>query len=349
LGLAIGVIVVTVVELLPSERHVTVVRVVVPADDPRPTRSTGQGSAALPLAPTPQQAAAAAAATRQTSAGMPRPAGVSAPSSTPRLLAAGARASFQRLDESLPGRVELAVSPLGAGATTVLGGDVAAHGWSTTKVPVLVSLLRVRGEAGLTTQERVWASAAITASDNQSILDLFGDLEQLRGGLVPASDYIDSVLRLSGDSETVVATAPPPAGAVTTFGQTEWSPSEALKFFRGLARGCLLPGTQTNYVLDLMQNIESSESWGLGSGHFGVPVAFKGGWGPEPSGRYLVRQSGVIDVGSSRGVAVAIVAFPSEGGSGSFAAGTQMLTETSQWLQRELRLTPRPSVGCPTP
>jgi hypothetical protein len=230
----------------------------------------------------------------------------------------------------------------------VLGGDAAAHGWSTTKVPVLVSLLRARGPRGLTANELTWAHAAITESDNQSVLDLFGDLEQLEGGLVGASEYIDSVLRLSGDTQTVVATGPPPAGAVTTFGQTEWAPSEALKFFRALARGCLLPANQGGYVLNLMRNIIPSESWGLGSGGFTVPVAFKGGWGPEPTGSYLVRQAGIIDVGSRSGVAIAVVAFPSVGGSGSFPTGTEMLTQVARWLHSELLLTPHPPAGCPT-
>ncbi len=145
--------------------------------------------------------------------------------------------------------------------------------------------------------------------------------------------------RMSGDSETAIATAPPPPGAVTTFGQTQWSPGEAVKFFRALALGCLLPASRTSYVLGLMQNIEASERWGLGSAGFGS-VAFKGGWGPEGGG-YLVRQSGIIDPDSSSGAAVAIVAFAP-----SFAAGTQMLTHTAAWLEHQIRLSPRPRAGC---
>jgi hypothetical protein len=349
--LAAAVLVVVVITLATTHHHVTVVRVISPGasatvDAPHATLTTPQGAPALPVAPTPQQAAASAAAPPTASAATPPTPSPDSLATVSPLLRPGASASFQRLTATLPGSIELAVTPLGAGATEILGGDAAAHGWSTTKVPVLVSLLRARGETGLTAQERVWANAAITASDNQSILDLFGDLEQLEGGLNGASEYIDTVLRSSGDDQTTVATAPPPPGAVTTFGQTEWSPSEALKFFRALARGCLLQASQTAYVLGLMENIESSESWGLGSAAFDVPVAFKGGWGPEPSGSYLVRQSGIIDPGSARGVAVAIVAFPSDAGSGSFPAGTQMLTEAAQWLQRELRLTAHPTVPC---
>jgi hypothetical protein len=255
------------------------------------------------------------------------------------LLAPDATSSFRQLASSLPGRVALAVTPLGVGQVEVLGNDEAAHGWSTTKVPVLVSLLRARGSEGLTSQERTWAQAAITASDNQSVLGLFGDLERLKGGLGGASEYIDGVLRLGGDSQTVVATAPPPPGAVTTFGQTAWSASEAVKFFRALGLGCLLPASQTSYVLGLMQNIEPSESWGLGSAGFSS-VAFKGGWGPE-SGGYLVRQSGIINPGSSTGAAVAIVAFAP-----SFGAGTEVLTRAAAWLNHHLALTPHSSAGC---
>jgi hypothetical protein len=244
---------------------------------------------------------------------------------------------------SLPAGVGVAVAALGSGATETLGSEEAAHGWSTTKVPVLVSLLRVRGSEGLTAQEKVWAHAAITESDNQSVLDLFGDLERLKGGLIGASEYMDSVLRRGGDTETSVATAPPPAGAVTTFGQTEWSPLEAAKFFRALALGCLLPSeSQTNEVLGLMESIVSSESWGLGSAGFSS-VAFKGGWGPEGGG-YLVRQSGIIEPGSPNGVAVAIVT-----SAPSFAAGTETLTRTASWLAKHLGRQSHASSGaCPT-
>jgi hypothetical protein len=259
------------------------------------------------------------------------------------VLGTGASASFERFAASLPGPVELTVAPLGVGAPVSLGGDRAAHGWSTTKVAVLAALLQARQE-DLTPEERSWAQSAITESNNESVLDLFRDLEQIERGLVPASEYVQRLFRRSGDEETVVATAPPPPGAVTTFGQTEWRPGNAVKFFSALARGCLLQPAGTSYVLTLMRHIEPSESWGLGSVGFGS-IAFKGGWGPEPSGAYLVRQSGIIDVGTSRAVAVAIVAFPPPGGT-SFETGTTMLTQTATWLRQHLVLVPRAPVPC---
>lgn len=319
-------------EALSTTHHVKVVRVIVApsrqSSATKPSPASDGSSVSLPPASAGSNGSFHPAATVDS------------------VLRPGADGSFARLRASLPGSVDVSLAPLGRGSAVLLGDDVAANGWSTTKVPVLVALLRARGPAGLIPTEQGWARLAITQSDNQSILDLFSDLETLEGGLTGASDFVQQLFRNAGDTQTIVATAPPPAGAITTFGQTQWAPSEAVKFFTALARGCLLPGSASDYVLGLMQNIEPSESWGLGSAGFGVPVAFKGGWGPEPSGSYLVRQSGIIDPGSSRGVAVSIVAYPPAGGD-SFGTGTQMLTQTAQWLRQEVLLRSRPAVGCP--
>lgn len=348
---AAGIVMLSVLGLVlfvfPTAHHVKVVRVVrTDQVGPRVTSTPSLPAASAGVQPDRkpgyEEGAGAPSAPAAAAAGNAAGATPGAHSALP----SGATASFARLSSTLPGRVELAVVPLGAGSAQVLGADTPAHGWSTTKVPVLVALMKARGAQGLSASEKLLARAAITESDNQSILDLFGDLERVKGGLVGASAYIQELFSSSGDDETIVATASPPAGAVTTFGQTEWRPSQAVKFFRALGNGCLLPADQSSYVLSLMENVEPSESWGLGSAGFSS-VAFKGGWGPEASGAYLVRQSGVIDAGSSRGVAVSIVAFP-PAGSSSFSTGTQMLTDTAVWLRHELRLVPRAVAGCAT-
>lgn len=329
------------VYLLNRPHHIVVLTVTARVHNtPSKAAATPHEYPAAPGAPSLKSVESALASTHHKHASIPTTDPSSGSSgASGGLLSSNAESSFQQLAGSLPGHVELAVQPLGSGPSEVLGGDEATHGWSTTKVPVLVSLLRARGSAGLTSQEQSWAQSAITESNNESVLSLFGDLERLKGGLGGASAYMESVLRDAGDSETAVATAPPPAGAVTTFGQTEWSPGEAVKFFRALANGCLLPSSQTSYVLGLMQNIEASESWGLGSAGFSS-VAFKGGWGPEGGG-YLVRQSGVIDPGSTSGAAVAIVTQAPD-----FGAGTETLTRVASWLNHHLHLSARPSSGC---
>jgi hypothetical protein len=336
--LVAGVAAVTVLALNQSH-HVLVVRVVTR----RPNTSTSSKPRSEPRSEYPASPGAASLESVRQALAKEGAGSTSAEDASSDggsgLLSVGASRSFARLAAGLPGRIELAVTPLGAGKTELLGRDEAAHGWSTTKVPVLTSLLRARGTRGLTAQEKQWAQSAIKESNNESVLALFGDLERLKGGLEGASLYMQEVLRLSGDDETVVATASPPAGAVTTFGQTEWKPVQAVKFFRALALGCLLPSAATGYVLGLMEHVVPSESWGLGSAGFGA-IAFKGGWGPEPGG-YLVRQSGIIDPGSTSGAAVSIVSFAP-----SFAAGTEVLTRTATWLRAHIALSGRPRTGC---
>lgn len=233
------------------------------------------------------------------------------------------------------------VEPLGTGPSAVFGSDPPMQGMSTTKILILAALLRDRGGVDkLTLAQQTFARAAITESDNQSILDLFQALESDRGGLMGASAYATSLLRDAGDSVTTVSTGPPPAGYATTFGQTPWRPTAEVRFLRFLALGCLLAPADTGYVLGLMRSIEPSESWGLGSAGFDQ-VAFKGGWGPEPGGEYGVRQTGIIGDGS-RAVVVAMTADPAT----SFDVGTSMLTEMARWLRTQLLLTSRPAPLC---
>jgi hypothetical protein len=223
------------------------------------------------------------------------------------VLAPGADASFEALEQLLAGPIELSVLPVGSRDAVRLGGDRLTHGWSTTKVPVLVALLNALGSAGLSDQETLWAHAAITESDNQSILDLFGVLERDDGGLEGASEAVEQQLRGSDDRHDRAASR----GRGHDVRADRLAPGARGALLCGARRRCLLDARKTRYVLGLMQNIVPSESWGLGAAGFSH-VAFKGGWGPEGA-KYLVRQSGIIEPETPRAVAVAIVAFPPAG------------------------------------
>ena len=257
-------------------------------------------------------------------------------------LAPPARASFAGLQRRLAGQgqISIAVRPLGVGPATILGADPAMIAMSTSKVLILAALLRDKGGVSrFTSSELALAHAAITESDNQSILDLFSVLEQDRGGLIGASRYATRLLRDAGDRHTSVATGPVPAGYATTFGQTPWRPSAQIRFFRYLALGCLLPPRSTAYVLGLMRRIEPSESWGLGSAGF-RSVAFKGGWGPLGN-QYGVRQLGVVGIGRTKAV-VAITVDPGA----TFAVGTSVITQVAQWLRAHLLHPRRANPAC---
>jgi hypothetical protein len=211
-------------------------------------------------------------------------------------------------------------------------------------VPVLVGLLHDYELDGgnLDGQERTDATLAIEQSDNAAIDALFGRLEQIHGGLVGASLAIQKLFRRAGDHRTVVNTAPNDRG-FTTEGQTAWSTRGEVLFYRALARGCLLGSHDTNFILGLMGHVVSWERWGIGSAGYptAVGLAFKGGWGPDASGRYQVRQTGVV-VSRKRGYVLSILALPT---SGSFSAGTAMVTSVAEWARQHLNLTGLPSMG----
>lgn len=259
------------------------------------------------------------------------------------ILGAGAEASFESMAASLSAQVGLAVASLGDGQVYEFGALREGHAWSSIKVPILTAVMRDEGET-LDPEEEAWASSALTASDNEAAAALFGRLEDKYGGLTGASQAVEGVLRDAGDTTTTVATAPPPPGAVSTYGQTEWSLLGSVQFYGRLVDGCLLEPGGTEYVEGLMESVIPEQRWGLGEAGFssGWSVGMKGGWGPEASGAYLVRQSGFVRDGN-RGIVVAMMAIDD---SGSYPAGASDLTQMAQWLAGELQGLGPATSGC---
>lgn len=259
---------------------------------------------------------------------------------------AGAAASFAALESQLDGSVGLAAAPLGQGPVQSFGQFQTAHAWSTSKVPVLVTLLRDDENDGepLNPEERTDATLALEQSDNAAIEALFSILEQIHGGLVPASAAVQQELRTAGDEGTTINTAPNDEG-FTTYGQTLWPVADEVIFYRALARGCLLDPQDTAYVLALMRSVIPSQRWGAGAAGYSaaVPLAFKGGWGPDSNGDYQVRQTAIVGSGN-RGYVVSMLARPA---SGAFADGTALITALATWARQNLDLNAaRPPAQC---
>ncbi len=240
-------------------------------------------------------------------------------------------ASFQQFAASQPGAVGVALAPLGGGPVVTFGSLQVGHAWSTMKVPVLTTVLAEleQRNGSLGAQGRDLATRALEASDNSAAEGLFSGLEQSDGGLVAASSAVQGTLRRAGDGDTVINTAPN-SGGFTTWGQSEWSATGEVRFYRALANGCLLSAQDTGYVLDLMRNVESDQRWGAGSAGIAssVPVAFKGGWGPEDGAGYLVRQSAIVGSGD-QGFVLHVMAKPSDG---AFSTGAAMTSQTAAWV-----------------
>ncbi|WP_231914573.1 serine hydrolase [Corynebacterium renale] len=184
------------------------------------------------------------------------------------------------------------------GTTPRIGGnDQALPAWSTIKVPIAIAALHADpGLAGT-------AAAAIRTSDNAAAQTLWDTV---------GPDAVNSVLA-SGGSETIVNTEPI-RPEFSTFGQTAWTVSDQAQFAYRLPEFAA-----ASPVLEYMGSVDPSQSYGLGQ----LPGAyFKGGWGPDLSGNYLVRQFGFVEiVGHRVGVAIAASA-----GDGTYATGQQMLS-----------------------
>ncbi|MFE9788691.1 hypothetical protein ACFYO7_25280 [Nocardia salmonicida] len=222
-------------------------------------------------------------------------------------------ADFTELQQGFRGSAGLAIMPVGGKKMVTFGNWSSGPAWSTIKVPLAIAALR--NSASYAT----YASAAITASDNGAADTLWASL----GGGADAAQAVQNVLREGGDIRTTVPTTRTRADA-SIYGQAEWTLADQVRFASQLP--CI---PQSERVVGLMQQIIASHHWGLGA--FGS-AEFKGGWGPDPAGKYLVRQFGLIDSPTGR-IAIAIAAQPDSGG---FADGTAMLDKMATLISGHL-------------
>jgi hypothetical protein len=254
------------------------------------------------------------------------------PPRTPHgLLTAADRASFEALERRLGGASGIAASGVGFGqSVTEFGSLREGVAWSTIKVPIALAVeARFNDAPPASTQDLL--TRAITASDNAAAEGLWASL----GPPGVAGTTVQRVLAASGDTSTSVETRVLRPG-FTSFGQTVWSLDAQQRFIAGLP--CL---AHAQPVLALMRGIEPDQRWGLGT--LASVTGFKGGWGPDPAGRYLVRQMGLIRLSNGRLLAVSIATTPADG---SFGTGTSNLGALAQWLAAHVKTAAVPAARC---
>jgi hypothetical protein len=243
-----------------------------------------------------------------------------APSTGNRRLPSGLR----RIARQMGGEVGAAVGLPGSAPAVTAGAVFTGSAWSTIKVPIALRVLEdAGGPGGLTDAQRSQIERALTLSNNAAAAHLFAGLGQSHGGASAAAGAVTELLRQSGDPSTVVSTEG--RDGFSSYGQTDWSLVSQAQFMSAVSAGCLGSSQSRELLLDLMGRV-TSDTWGLGSA--GVPARWKGGWGPDADGRYLVRQMGIIHVGG-RDLAVAIAAKTDDGQSES---AQQLATATAQWI-----------------
>jgi hypothetical protein len=167
--------------------------------------------------------------------------------------------------------------------------------WSTSKVPLAIAVTRADGGTPSPADD-VNLRAAIGRSDNGAAQALW---DRLGGGAAGAA-AMTAVLADGANASTLVPDRPLRPG-YSVFGQTNWTLRDQAIFARQL------PGLQgAAPTVTAMAAITADQRWGLGR-HAAVP-AFKGGWGPDPEGSYLVRQFGLLRLPSGRVAGVAVAA-----------------------------------------
>ncbi|MFI5718165.1 hypothetical protein [Nocardia sp. NPDC051750] len=224
-------------------------------------------------------------------------------------------ADFVDLEKAEKGALGLAIMPVGGDRLVGLGEWSTGPAWSTMKVPLVVAAER-KNPGG----QSYATSAAITASDNSAADSLWSGLGSPR----EAALSVQAVLREGGDATTVVQEKRT-RSEYSAFGQSEWSLADQVRFASKLP---CLPGSDR--AVELMGSVTANQQWGLGSAF--DSAEFKGGWGPNPDGAYLVRQFGLVPVAGGS-IAVALAAQPD---SGTFSDGMDLLDKMAGLISRHL-------------
>jgi hypothetical protein len=222
---------------------------------------------------------------------------------------------FAELQTKLHAVVGVALSAVGSAQAPILLGDWrSGPAWSTIKVPLIIAALRAENPPKVTDT----MTAAITESDNAAAESIWASL----GDPVTAASKVEAVLRQTGDQTTVQSQKV--RLEFSAFGQTVWSLTNQARF-----TSVAVCDSANAPIFALMAQVDTDQRWGIGT----VSGAeFKGGWGPSPTGSYLVRQIGVLAAPTGR-IAVALAAQPD---SGKFDDGTAALSEMATWLTAHL-------------
>jgi hypothetical protein len=226
------------------------------------------------------------------------------------------RARFEALETALEGEVGLALSS--GREVEELGTIRGGAAWSTIKVPLALAV----AAGAPTNRDEELIELAITVSHNDAARELWAGL----GPPEVAAAAVQDVLAAAGDTSTNVETRVL-REEFTSFGQTQWTLAAQVQLMVALPR---LPHSAA--IRARMRRVVPEQRWGLGV--LGDVVELKGGWGPDPAGRHLVRQMG--RVGS---LAVALAALPADG---SYESGTAMLDRLAEWLGESLTARSQP-------
>lgn len=179
--------------------------------------------------------------------------------------------------------------------------------WSTIKVPIAGAVeeklrhAEAHGQPAPRAAMEADMDAAIHYSDNDAAFRLWmyvGD-----GSDRTASYKVRDYMHRIGDPTNAAKQFED--GVYIGFGAIKWKLTDQVKFMNGFR--CM---NGSDKVLERMGHIVPDHSYGLSK----IKGAqFKGGWGPEPDGRFIYRQLGLVPGPDGEMTPVAIMVIPNDG------------------------------------
>lgn len=179
------------------------------------------------------------------------------------------------------------------GRTSLYRPGVAQDTASIVKVDILATLLHQAQQRGasLDADQQTLAQEMIEQSDNDAATALWDEV-----GEAPAVAAFD-------DEAGLTQTTPNVAWGLTTT-----TAADQVKLLDQIAFPSLLLGAAARqYELGLMEDVESSQAWGISAGVApGATLAIKNGWLPLDAGGWQVNSIGYVD-GDGRDYVIAVL------------------------------------------
>lgn len=203
--------------------------------------------------------------------------------------------------------VQVGVAILGENGPLHAGKLNEEGAWSTIKVPIAGAVeeklrhAEAHGQPAPRAAMEADMDAAIHYSDNDAAFRLWiyvGDGSD-RTASYKVRDYMHRV----GDPTNAAKQFED--GVYIGFGAIKWKLTDQVKFMDGFR--CM---NGSEKVLERMGHIIPEHKYGLAKIN---GAQFKGGWGPEPDGRFIYRQLGLVPGPDGEMTPVAIMAIPNDG------------------------------------
>ena len=203
--------------------------------------------------------------------------------------------------------VQVGVAILGENGPLHAGKLNEEGAWSTIKVPIAGAVeeklrhVEAHGQPVPRAAMEADMDAAIHYSDNDAAFRLWmyvGDGSD-RTAAYKVRDYMHRV----GDPTNAAKQFED--GVYIGFGAIKWKLTDQVKFMDGFR--CM---NGSDKVLTRMEHIIPEHKYGLAKIN---GAQFKGGWGPEPDGRFIYRQLGLVPGPNGEMTPVAIMAIPNDG------------------------------------